>query len=200
MHQDIVSGKEYLSATFNNVVMSDASVTEAEFEGCQFIECNFTETTFRKCKFIDCVFKRCNLSVLKVPLSQFNGVHFEECKMVGVDWTRAAWPRYAFAASIRFCKCVLNDSSFFGLSLDELVLEECKAHDVDFREGRFNKANFTYTDFTNSLFGKTHLAGADFSEAIQYDIDIFNNTLTGARFTRHEAVRLLNGLEIELVD
>jgi uncharacterized protein YjbI with pentapeptide repeats len=119
---------------------------------------------------------------------------------VGVDWTKADWPRHSFAANLKFNECIINDSSFFGLNFSELVLEHCKAHDVDFRNGNFSKAKFCYTDFTGSLFSKTNLKQADFSEAENYDIDIFNNEITGARFSRYEAVRLLDSLDIELVD
>jgi uncharacterized protein YjbI with pentapeptide repeats len=80
------------------------------------------------------------------------------------------------------------------------VLEHCKAHDVDFRSGSFTKAKFTNTDFTNSLFSKTNLKEADFSEAQNYTIDIFNNDIKGARFSRYEALSLLDSLEIDLID
>jgi len=86
------------------------------------------------------------------------------------------------------------------LSLSDLVIEECKAHNVDFREGDFSNGNFTYSDLTGSLFSNTKLLKADFTEAVNYDIDIFNNVLKQAKFTRFEAVNLLSALEIELVD
>ena len=80
------------------------------------------------------------------------------------------------------------------------MLEECRARDVDFREGDFSQANFTYSDFSGSFFSKTNLSGADFTEATNYDIDVFQNRIEQARFSRFEAVRLLDSLEIELVD
>jgi len=200
MQPSLNNTKEYLSQIFSNHSGINQEICNIEFEGCQFQDCNFTETTFRKCRFIECTFTRCNLSVMKVPQSQFTDVVFNECKLVGVDWTRASWPRLVFSVSLKFNKCIINDSSFFGLNLDEIVIEECKAHDVDFRDGSFCRADFTYTDFTNSLFGKTNLSGADFSEATNYDIDIFNNKISKARFSRYEAVRLLNSVDIELVD
>ncbi|MDR6964198.1 pentapeptide repeat-containing protein [Shewanella putrefaciens] len=193
-------GSHFLSEQFSGLSENVQEWQEVEFEDCEFLDCHFSESTFRKCKFIECRFVRCNLSLVKVPQCQFNAVVFEECKLVGIDWTRAAWPRLSFAAPFSFKQCILNDSSFLGLSLDEIVIEECKAHDVDFREGSFNRANFTYTDLSHSLFGRTQLADADFSEATNYDIDIFNNKIKGAKFSCDEAIRLLNCLDIELVD
>ncbi|MFB2754094.1 pentapeptide repeat-containing protein [Shewanella xiamenensis] len=193
-------GRYFFSQQFIALAESQSQWQDLEFEECEFQDCQFSDSTFRNCKFIDCRFVGCNLSLLKVPLSQFNGVSFEECKLVGIDWTRAAWPRLSFAAPFSFRTCILNDCSFMGLKLDEMVLEGCKAQDVDFREGKFNRANFSYSDFRHSLFGRTELMEADFSEATDYDIDIFNNKIKGAKFSRDEAIRLLNGLDITLVD
>ena len=80
------------------------------------------------------------------------------------------------------------------------MLEECKAHDVDFREAELTEANFSHSDLSNSLFGHTDLSDANFEEAVNYSIDILNNRLKGARFTRAEALGLLEGLDIELID
>jgi uncharacterized protein YjbI with pentapeptide repeats len=175
-------------------------MSELEFEACDFIECNFTATRFKKCRFIECTFTRCNLSLVQVSQSQFTDVIFNECKLVGVDWTRAAWPKLVFSVALQFTQCILHDSSFFGLNLDEITIDACKAHDVDFREGRFRRAILSGTDFTHSLFAKTDLSGADFTDASDYDIDIFNNNISKAKFSRDEAIRLLNSLDIELVD
>lgn len=196
----IENSHEYFSKTFDGLDAASESFTEVVFENCIFQQCNFSDARFYKCKFVECTFTASNLSNIKVDYSKFFDVSFKESKLVGVDWTKADWPRFSFTSPISFNECIINDSSFFGLGLNELVLEHCKAHDVDFRSGTFTKAKFSYTDFTNSLFMKTNLREADFSEAENYDIDIFNNEIKAARFSRHEAVRLLNGLDIELVD
>jgi len=203
--------KEYLSQNFSGLDLSDRSslsvladkdsiLTGKEFDDCTFFECNFSETIIRGSKFIDCLFIKCNLSVTKINQSKFSGVTFDECKMVGVDWTKASWTSIALTSPIKFVKCIINDSCFFGLSLSEIVCEECKAHDVDFREGDFSEANFMFTDFSNSLFSETNLTGADFTEATNYNINIYHNEIKRAKFSRYEAVRLLNSLDIELVD
>ena len=194
------SASEYLSTTFSHLSVTDQEMSELEFEACDFIECNFTATRFKKCRFIESTFTRCNLSLAQVSRSQFTDVIFNECKLVGVDWTRASWPKLVFSIALQFKQCILNDSSFFGLNLDEITIDACKAHDVDFREGRFRRAILIGTDFTHSLFAKTDLSGADFTDASHYDIDIFNNNISKAKFSRDEAIRLLNSLDIELVD
>jgi fluoroquinolone resistance protein len=192
--------REYLSHTFTSQNWGGREIANKEFDSCTFRECDFSGAVFSKCKFIDCQFFQCNFSLAKITLSKFFDVVFDECKLVGMDWTKAGWSSLALTSPIKFHKCILNDSSFFGLALEELVMEECKAHDVDFRECNLTEANFSHTDFAHSLFRKTNLTRANFAEAINCDIDIYINEIKGAKFCRYEAVRLLEGLGIELVD
>ena len=191
---------EYWSQTFKDLELSGAVLANKEFESCTFASCDFSEATFDHCKFVDCEFSQCNLSVADLGYSRFLDVTFHESKLVGINWTRGAWPSMGLNSPLQFHKSILNDCSFFGLAMRELIMEDCKVHQADFREGDFSRAKFSYTDFTGSLFGKTNLTEADFSEATAYDIDVYQNTLTGAKFTRYEAVRLLESLGLELVD
>jgi len=191
---------DYLAQNFNDLKFSSKEMIAKVFEGCTFNKCDFSEAMFKRCKFIECHFIKCNLSVAKVGNSRFSDVVFEECKMVGVDWTTANWSSLALGSPIKMHKCIINDSSFFGLDMKGMVLEECKAHDVDFREGNFTEANFSHTDFANSLFNKTNLTGANFQEAVNFSIDVNVNKVIRAKFSRYEAVRLLESLGIELVD
>ena len=192
--------KEYVSSNFNELSLPNQKIESTSFEDCTFKNCDFSEAEFCKCKFIDCKFSQCNLSVLKIKDCRFSDVVIEDSKAIGIDWTKAKWPSIPLFSPIKFFKCIINDSTFMGLSLNEIVIEECKAHDVDFRDGSFCGANFKYTDFSNSLFNETNLSGADFTEALNYQIDINYNSLKGAKFSRHEAVSLLESLGIELVD
>jgi fluoroquinolone resistance protein len=200
MKDALGAGPSYVGQQFARLQLAGHTLTSQEFEDCRFEHCDFSGATFASCKFLECDFADCNLSLTKVARTRFRDVSFVSCKLPGIDWTRADWPKIALAALVKFERCVLNDSNFMALTLEQLVMQDCKAYDVDFRDGKFARANFTLTDFARSVFGKTDLSGADFTEAINYDIDVFNNTITGARFTRSEAMRLLGSLDIELVD
>ena len=82
----------------------------------------------------------------------------------------------------------------------ELVMQNCKARGVDLREASLKKADVSYTDFYGALFGKSNLTDAEFTESTGFDIDVLNNIMTRSKFSRYEAVRLLSGLDIEVVD
>jgi uncharacterized protein YjbI with pentapeptide repeats len=192
--------KEYFSETFTDLKLVGQKINSLVFEECSFNNCDFSDVSFVDCEFIDCSFSKCNLSVVKLGHSRFHDVYFENCKVIGIDWTQADWPNIALFSPVKFFKCIMNHSTFFGLSLNEIVMKECTAHDVDFREGSFCKANFMFTDFANSLFKETNLIEANFAEALNYRIDINYNKIYRARFSRYEAVNLLESLEIELID
>ena len=196
----IESQQQYFEETFKSLDLQDLVCVGTEFEECTFVDCNFTSATFERCNFINCSFTRCQLSLISVPYTRFFTVSFIECKLVGVDWTRATWSEFHKDFEISFRQSILNDSSFFGLTLQGLILDECKVQDVDFREGDFSHAVMTYSDFTHSLFMRTNLQSANFAESSQYSIIILENQVQGAKFSKHEAVYLLESLGIELVD
>ncbi len=193
-------GDEFVSKTLKGLALTDEKIGGKVFEECQFKDCNFSAAHFSKCKFVDCSFVNCNLSNAKITESKFLNVEFSQCKVIGINWTEAAWPRVAVDPQLTFRNSILNDASFFGLKLHEVVIHDCKAHSVDFRGSDLTHANLTQTDLQGSLFGKTILTEADFTDATNYNIDISNNNVQKARFSRNEAFGLLSGLDIELVD
>lgn len=200
MSQLFLKEKDLYNQTFNNVTCSELSLTGNVFDSCEFVSCDFSNAVFKSCEFIDCSFDKCNLNSLSVSNSKFSDVVFTECKMLGVDWTKAYWRDLALGSLLKFNQCMINSSSFYGLSQTEIAIKACRAHDVDFREADFTKANFQDTDLSNSLFSNTNLTGAKFAGAINYDININRNKVENASFSRYEAVRLLYALGINLVD
>lgn len=80
-----------------------------------------------------------------------------------IGWTKAYWRGLVLGSQLQFKKCLINSSSFYRLNQAGITIEACQAHDVDFREANFSRANFSGTDLTNSLFGNTNLAEANFN-------------------------------------
>ncbi len=200
MMKSFTDGMQYLDTQFKKLELPDIHYTDIEFEECLFEDCDFSRAKFKQCKFINCDFVRCNLSLIDLSGSKFFGATFQESKLVGVDWTKATWPVYHLDFELKFQRCILNDSSFFGLTLNELIADACKLHEVDFREGDFRKSTLSGCDFTHSLFMNTNLENVDFSESTDFAINVLENKVKGAKFSRYEASSLLELLGIELVD
>lgn len=198
--QPIESHAECYDASFSTHDLTGLTLVQAHFEDCEFNHINFTSALFSACKFINCVFNHCNLSLLNPSDTRFFGVHFNACKLTGIDWTKAYWPDFYLDHELRFSTCILNSGAFFGLRLHGVKMEGCKLIEVDFRECDLTGATLTECELTGSLFNHTVLRGADFTESWNYSIHVFNNTLDNAKFSRLEAVCLLESLGIKLVD
>ena len=190
----------YWSEDFTNLQLLGQTVANKEFEACRFIDCNFSDGVFRDCKFVDCEFIHCNLSLLTPDYSEFNNVTFKQSKLNGIDWTKISLSNLMASNPFQFQQCLLNDNSFFAMQLNKLIATDCKIHRVDFRDGDFTEANFSDSEFDGSLFNNTNLTEADFTDALEYDIDINFNRVNKAKFSRVEAMRLLAHLGITLVD
>ena len=192
--------KEVFGQVFCEVSFTQKKISGKEYDRCHFQSCDLSYATFFNCEFTECKFTDCDLSVLNVGNSKFLDVEFFDCKVIGVNWAKAYWRGLTIGVPLKFKRCMINSSSFYGLNLAKIIIENCRAHDVDFREANFSRASFSCTDLTNSIFHNTNLAGANFNEAKNYDINVKNNLIKNAKFCRFEAVRLLESLDINLIN
>lgn len=195
----IVDGLDCFAEDFKGITLHGEKIKKAEFEACTFVNCDFSETLFLSCRFIECHFENCNLSLMKLTDSKMSDVTFVSCKMIGIDWTMCDYKSLLSAEPLRFVESILNDSNFLGLELEDLIMKECRAKDVDFREATLKKADFSGSDFKGALFENTNLEYANFTDAQNTYIDIRKNNLTKATFDRYEALFLLEIMEITLV-
>lgn len=196
----LASNSDYFDQSFSKLDFSASRLEGTSFEECEFKHCNFTSARLTRCKFINCTFSHCNLSVMEIIGSRFTEISFDECKLSGIDWTRAHWPAFSLAPELQFTKSILTNTSFFGLTLRGLKLEECRLNEVDFRECDLSSAEIIRCDLAGSLFSNTNLREADFTDSWDFQIDVLNNAVARAKFSRLEAVSLLESLGIELVD
>jgi len=199
-HAEIQPHTHYAGRTFKDVGQEGDQIVSSEFYECTFLHCSFVETLFRACRFNDCTFLHCDLSLVRVPGCLFSSTRFEDCKVVGVDWTQADWAGARIGDPIGFWKCGISHSTFIGLSLKRLKVVDCTALNVDFREADLSRVDFGTTDLSESLFSDTNLTEADLSRARNYSIAPGRNVLTQARFSLPEAMALLYGLDILLVE
>ncbi len=190
----------YEGTRFDSLNCEGEELSGVEFEFCVFKNCNFREAFFNRCTFLDCRFVNSDLSLALLGYSRFSEISFEDCKLLALNWSQVSWPSFVPRAVLSFHRCQLSNSTFYGLSLSELEIVECRAHDVDFREADLNGTNFAESDLASSAFSNTNLAMANFAGACNYTIDIQNNNVKGATFSRLEATSLLESLGVTLVD
>lgn len=197
---DIFNQNEFYNANFADLKLDGLEIINKTFEDCNFINSSFNEASFISCKFVECEFKSCNLSSIKLNNTSFLDVIFNGSKLLGINWSYAKWPYIKLASPIKFYQCNISYSSFYELDLKEILIEECKAYDVDFREANLSNGSFMRTDFDGSLFMHTKLNSADFTDAINYSIHPIENDIRKGKFSLPDALALLNSFEIEIID
>lgn len=181
----------YYREKFAKISLSGATIREKIFEECEFANSSFIDCKFEKTKFLNCKFVDCILSAVSPLNCRFYEVKFTQCKVLGIDWTKAAQ-----VSDLEFQSCQINYSNFRMLKLPKIKIVSCEAKEVDFIETDLSNADLSHTDFERSQFFKTNLTHADFQGAKNYLIDVKNNTLKKARFSLPEALALLNSLDI----
>ena len=190
--------KEYYEQHFQGSKVSDRELSGIDFEECIFEDCSFLETRFTYCRFLHCVFKNCRLNLVRVANCSFSNTDFDGSQVIGINWTEASWPKRGLSNSINFSRCVLNHSTFTGLSLRKMQLSDSVAKDVDFSDTDLTQGDFRNSDFAQSRFAHTNLTKVDFRGAKNYAIAAHLNTLKQSRFSLPEAMSLLYGLDIIL--
>jgi uncharacterized protein YjbI with pentapeptide repeats len=120
--------------------------------------------------------------------------------VIGVNWTEASWPAVGLFHAIGFERCAISHSTFIGLGLRRVEIVDCQAREADFAEADLSQANCRGTDFQDSRFLHTDLTEADFTGAKNYAIAPNLNVLRKTRFALPEAMALLYGLDITLIE
>ena len=193
----------YEDQKFNNLVIDKKEIQGITFQNCTFNNCSFRETIFRMCKFRVCTFKEGDLSLIQVDGSTFTRTRFEDLKLIGVNWVMGSWGKKEIQQSLKsvdFENCVLNYSTFMGLTLQRSLIRKCIAKEVDFSDADLKLADCTYTDFENSRFSNTDLTEADLRGATNYFIVPHLNILKKTKFSLPDALSLLYNLDIIISD
>ncbi len=113
----IVSETEYNNKRFTDEQIGPDGLEASVFFECEFKNCSFQGAILRDCRFVDSAFLGSDLSLVEIPGSTFSNVHFEDSKIIGVNWSRANWTLPFLKERISFSRSVLDHSTFLGLKL-----------------------------------------------------------------------------------
>ena len=143
-------------------------------------------TTLRRWSLESSRFRACDLSNALLGDSAIEGVTFEACKLVGVDFGGAR----AMAFEARFESCTLRLARFGGMSLRDSRFVSCDLRDVDFAGADCRGVSFEDCDLTGALFEGTDLRKADLSGARGVALVPEQNQIKGARISTELALHL----------
>lgn len=183
----------YYREEFISLSISGESLHGVTFDECSFADCNLVECSFDRCAFVDCRFRESAISNVNAVNSRFLRPQFSGCKIMGFDWSKTAKLQ-----DLSFTECQIDYSNFSSLVLRNTTMIRCSAKEVRFVETDLSDSVFTDSDFQASTFFKANLSRADFRGARNYEIDVGNNVIKGARFSLPEVLSLLYSLGIEI--
>jgi len=167
-----------------------------EYDNCVFQNLDLNGLNLRDFKFIDCDFKACNLSLIKLSGAAFRNCSFDGCKMLGIRFEDLN----PIGLEMHFESCNLSDSSFFQLKLNNIRFIRCELQRVDFTEAHLKQADFAESDLKDAVFYQSNLEQADCSSAKNVFLDIRNNQVKNAQFSRNNLDGLLLPLGIKIRD
>lgn len=171
--------------TFVGVDMQGLDCSRKEFEGCTFKNAKLPESRWMGAVLEDCTFELCDLANMVPRGLTARDVRFNECKLLGVDWTGIGTaPRVAFEA------CNLRYSIFANVDLRRTaffrsVITEGTFVAVDLTESDFDGSDLTGTTFSECVLRKT-----DFTRARGLLVDPAKNRVKDVRVSIESAVLL----------
>jgi fluoroquinolone resistance protein len=184
-----IHGKNFTSESLEELRDLDIS----ELEECTFTRLDFSDLSFRSWRFIECQFIKCSFSEVDLVNTTFREVAFQECRLMGVNWTACR-----SISDPNFEHCKMDYSVFQGLDLRKISFLNCSAKEVDFSNCNLSGAIFSGTMLQNASFNQSDLRNADLRDAIRYFIDPQYTKLKGAKVDFPEASSILTAIGLEV--
>jgi fluoroquinolone resistance protein len=166
---------------------------EDEYLGCTFDQCSFSDISLKGIFFENCIFKRCDFSNVKIE-SQFETVQFQDCKMVGTDFSKMN----RFSDALEFTNCNLSFAYFSETNFKETKFEKCILTDADFSSANLSKSIFDDCDLLRVTFSGTNLEGADIVTSFNFDISPVTNRVKGLKVSENGLKGLLTEFDIKI--
>jgi len=177
--------------------LAEFAGSDAEFYNCRFEKIDFSalqdEGFFPGKRFIDCEFLGANLSNQNLLNSLFRSCHFNQSKLLGLNWCSARPPE-----DLKFIDCQMNLSVFQELDLEKTSFKGSSLREADFSRAKLQKALFEDCDLSGAVFNQADLRAASFRGAVGYFVDPSITQLKGTKVQMPEALSLLRALEIDV--
>ncbi len=177
--------QKYSKVKFSEIELDD------EFDHCKFIDCDFVHAEIRKTVFSNCRFCHCDLTMTKF-FSSLRDVQFEECKMMGTDFSHIN----RFSGGFEFRACMLRYCSFIALKLKATRFRKCQIVECYFDDSDMKESVFDDCDLSGTSFDRVNLEKADFSSSYNYSINPLLSRLKKTIFSQNGLRGLVSHLDI----
>jgi fluoroquinolone resistance protein len=185
-------GSFHEGVSITNLDLLEEQIDNVELLGCTMSDCQLGGTTLDRCSFEDVTFERCDWNIVKLGGSSFRGVRFLDCKLTGIDWSRA----HDLTFDVTFIGCVLDFSSFVGMRLADLKSAGGKGHDVVFADCNLRGASLADMDLAGTTFTGNDMRGTDLSTCANVVLEPNTNRLHATKLPLDASLRYLKQLGI----
>jgi uncharacterized protein YjbI with pentapeptide repeats len=141
-----------------------------------------------KTRFTACTFIGCDLSMMKLTGSSLQQVAFQECKLLGVDFSVSS----AMLFSITCTDCPMDHAVFEARVMPEVTFKRCSLRGAVFERGDLQGAVLDDCDLSDAAFDGADLRKADLTTAYHLRIDPRATNMRGARVSTDGALDLLS--------
>jgi len=142
--------------------------------------------------FINCKFEKCNLSNVIINDTTLNNVDFIKSKIMWIKFNKIK----QILSNFNFFDCNIILCDFKSLKMTNTIFRDSKIFESDFYYTNLEWADFSFCEMQNTIFEKTILKKACFLWSSWFFIDPNKNNLIKAKFSRDNAIELLNSLDI----
>jgi len=174
-----MEGTLHQNKTFEKIIFTEKELRNREFEGCTFTQCDFLNSNLSGNIFTDCTFISTNLTMVKLQGTSLKNVHFKECKVMGVDFSKCK----DFLFSVSFDNCMADYSSFAAKKMAKTKFINCSMKSAQLAGADLTASRFDNCNLDSAVFNKTILNGVDFSTAYNFTIDPETNSIKKAKFS-----------------
>jgi len=196
MEREVIAGTVAEGAVFTGVDWG--SVIDGEYLRCTFVGSRLSEGTAAESRFVECRFEKCDLNLWRPINSVIGGCLFIDCRMLGIDWTQAVWPRVPLHEANVFTRCDLSLGAFADLDLGPVLFEECRLREVSFRHARMAGADLSGSDCLGADFYAADLSGARLVGVKDLSVDPRTAKLEGSTVNAVTGMAILESLGITL--
>lgn len=167
-------------------------ISKETFDQCTFSKCDFSNARVTGCSFTDCIFTDCNFSMTDLLQTTLNNTEFSNCKMLGVKFNHC----HDFIFQVDFDKCILDYSSFERRKMVKTHFKDSSLKGVDFAGADLKQSKFINCDLNEAIFYNSNIQEVNFASAFNYIIDLSQNQIKKARFSKDGLAGLLSQFDI----
>jgi fluoroquinolone resistance protein len=183
---------------------SEHELRGLSFEGLSLVGWDLADRVIEDCSFRDCVLTDARFNASKIRSCEFAGAGvqgvslfaatLEECKMMGLDFTRGARFDAATFSRVNFDYTLLR-----GLDLTGVEFVGCSMRECDFTGGDLTNASLVDCDLTDADWSSVTTSSTDLRGSSARGLDLRRGPY-GVILTTKQAVALVEDLGVRVFD